>query len=61
MSSLQEAYLKAFDPKIAIKVVHLEGKKVPNETIDTIHLALRRIYKVSIDRENSTIYIGKDS
>jgi len=59
MNSLQESYLKALKPTIAIKVTSLDKEAVPENIIAIINIALSKTKKTFVDIENGVIYVGK--
>ena len=60
MNSIQDAILKSFVPRIAVKVDDLSHHR--HDTLEVLDLCKRtliRTFDTFVDTENKTIYIGK--
>ncbi len=56
---IQAMYLKAFDPKISVKVTDLDTGKVPKDFLRQIEKTLSLTHRTFLDQENGVVYIGK--
>ena len=59
MSSIQDAYIKAFEPRIVVSVKNL-GKDTDHKTIlQSVEKVLKLQYETLLDHETGNLYIGK--
>lgn len=58
MSTIGDAFLKAFEPDTVIKVTSLNDKSV-TDLLDEVHALVNNKYEIVLDRKSNAIYIGK--
>ena len=58
MSIIGDAFLKAFNPLIVIKVTSLEDKSVANLLNDILFMVKKK-YETVLDDKEDVIYLGK--
>lgn len=59
MNSIQEAFLKSFNPTSAIAFTNLDKVEVPIKLLEEVHKYLGTKYTTYLDKEVGVIYIGK--
>lgn len=59
MNALKDAFLKAFDPRIAVKITSLDDSVHVEKILRKIHAFLKKGHTVLLDELENTIYIEK--
>ena len=57
--NLQDSYLKAFNPSIAVKIEDLDGKGRTEDIVQLVFSTLSVKYRIFLDKRNEVIYIGR--
>ncbi len=58
MSTIKDAFLKAFIPSAIIKIEYLDIK-IKTSILTEIHTTLKRRYETLLDIENNILYLGR--